>query len=239
MINIVRSIVDAIYRDRRLLAAIIVINIAGSLFGAYYYWEQLMMTPVYLWIFVPDCPLYTLFMIFALLLIIMGKPSDTFNAITSVGLSMYGTWTVLVLLYFSEIYFRPANSLLSSAMLISHIGMALECVLLLPYLKNVKTVSWVVAGAWFLVQTIVDYFLWFIRDGDLMRTHPLAIMEYYTRGHYVIDKLAVKLDTMMYVTFAMVVVFLALNYILAKTWPANDPRLLKTEAIAVKNESGN
>src|SRR5512146_888785 len=126
MFGLIRKIIDGINADRRLLIVILLINIAGSLFGLYYYWDQLMVTPWYLWLAVPDCPLYTFFMIFALLLVLLGRPSDTLNAVTAVGLSMYGTWTVVVLLYFREIYFSPANALMSSGLWISHAGMALE-----------------------------------------------------------------------------------------------------------------
>jgi len=53
--NPFKWVVDLVYGDKRLLALIVLINIAGSAFGLYYYWEQLMMTPWYYWIFVPDC----------------------------------------------------------------------------------------------------------------------------------------------------------------------------------------
>jgi len=130
--NPIQWVVDLVYGDKRLLALIVLINIAGSAFGLYYYWEQLMMTPWYYWIFVPDCPLYTFFMIFALIFIATGKRYDRSNVITAVGLAMYGTWTMFVLLYFSEVYFAPENALMSAALWISHCGMALESIFLLP-----------------------------------------------------------------------------------------------------------
>ena len=99
-----------------------------------------MMTPWYLSIFVPDCPLYTFLMIFALIFLVLGKRYNTFNTIVTVGLSMYGTWTMLVLLYFNELYFSPANALMSTGLFVSHGGMALESVLLLPYLKKTKII---------------------------------------------------------------------------------------------------
>ncbi len=141
MINPVKMVVDLVFKDKRILALIIIINIIGSLFGLYYYWDQLMMTPWYLWLFVPDCPLYSFLMVFALAFIAAGKRYDTFNVVTAVGLAMYGTWTMLVLLYFSEIYFAPENALMSSGLWISHLGLALESVLLLPYIKKAGIVS--------------------------------------------------------------------------------------------------
>ncbi len=218
MFNPVKWVVELVHGDRRLLVIIILINIIGSAFGLYYYWDQLTMTPWYYWLFVPDCPLYTFFMIFALLLIAVGKPNDTFNVVTAVGLAMYGAWTMLVLIYFGEVYFAPENALMSSALWISHCGMALESVFLLPYIKKAGILSWIVAAAWFLVQDFMDYFVPFMSHGQVMRLHPLALMEYYTRGMGSFAFLAAKLDTLMYITFAMTLIFVIGMYLLGKAW---------------------
>lgn len=218
MINPVKYVIDLVYGDKRILALVIIINIIGSLFGLYYYWDQLMMTPWYYWIFVPDCPLYTFFMIFALLFIAMGKRFDTFNTITAVGLAMYGTWTMIILLYFSEVFFAPQNALMSVGLWVSHCGMALESVLLLPYIKRSGPVSWAIAGAWFLAQDYFDYFVPFTYAGLPMRLHPLAIMEYYTQGTAGISQLLSKLDMVMYLTFALTVAFIIAMFALSKIW---------------------
>ncbi len=218
VINPVKFVVDLVYGHKPLLALVILINIVGSLFGLYYYWEQLMMTPWYYWLFVPDCPLYTFLMIFALIFIAAGKRFDTFNVVTAVGLAMYGAWTMLVLLYFREVYFAPGNALMSAALWISHCGMALESVLLLPYIKKTGIISWLIAGAWFLVQTFFDYFVPFTYAGLPMRLHPLAIMEYYTRGAISFDFLLSRLEVVMYMTFAMAVIFTAAMFVLSRAW---------------------
>ncbi len=218
MLNPVKIVVDLVYGHKALLGLVILINIFGSLFGLYYYWDQLMMTPWYYWIFVPDCPLYTFFMIFALIFLIFGKRNDIFNTITAVGLAMYGTWTMIVLLYFSEIYFAPVNALMSTGLFVSHCGMALESVLLMPYLKKTSIVPWLIAGAWFLVQTFFDYFVPFTYNGLTMRLHPLAILEYYSQGYPGFDVLSLKLGVVMYMTFAMCILFVGIVYALSKTW---------------------
>jgi uncharacterized membrane protein YpjA len=218
LIKIVRSIVDWVYRDTRILGLVISINIIGSLFGLYYYWDQLMATPWYYWIFVPDCPLYTFLMIFALIFLVLGKRYDTFNTLTAVGLAMYGTWTMIVLLYFNELYFAPANALMSTGLFVSHCGMALESVLLLPYLKKTGILPWLIAGVWFIVQTFFDYFVPFTYNGLVMRLHPLALLEYYSQGYPGFDVLVSKLDVVMYMTFAMCIIFAGIVYVLSKTW---------------------
>ena len=218
MFNPVKFVVDLVYRDRRILALIIIINIIGSAFGLYYYWEQLMMTPWYYWLFVPDCPLYTFLLIFALLFIVMGKRFDTFNTITAVGLALYGTWTMLILLYFREVFFSPENALMSCALWISHCGMALESVLLLPYIKKARIVSWAIAGAWFFILGFFNYFVWFTYNGLPMRLHPLAVMEYYTQGTAGYSELSSKLNTVMYLTFALNVIFIVGMFALSRIW---------------------
>lgn len=218
MINPVKMVVDLAYGHKLILALVIIINVIGSLFGLYYYWDQLMMTPWYYWLFVPDCPLYSFFMIFALIFIAMGKRFDTFNVITTVGLAMYGAWTMLTLIYFREVFFAPENALMSVGLWVSHLGLALESVLLLPYIKKASIMPWALAGIWFLAQDYFDYFVGFTYTGHLMRLHPLAIMEYYTRGMASYGYLLAKLDVMMYATFAMTFFFIALMFFISRKW---------------------
>jgi uncharacterized membrane protein YpjA len=209
MFGPLRRTIEIINGNRWLLFAILLINIAGSFFGLYYYWDQLAMTPWYLWIAVPDCPLYTFFMVIALTLILIGKPWNTFNAITAVGLSMYGTWTVLVLLYFGEFFFSPVYATGSWERLISHGGMALEGFLLLPYLTKTKLFSWAATALWFLALDSVDYFYQFAYAGLPMRTHPLAVVELYRLVS------PAKVDMLPVITFGLSLIFFVAMVILS------------------------
>jgi hypothetical protein len=96
--------------------------------------------------------------------------------------------------------------------------MALECIFLLPHVKNAGIASWAVATAWFLLQTFMDYFVPFTYNGEAMRLHPLALMEYYTQGMSSFGFLSAKIDTMMYITFAMALIFAGLIYIVSRRW---------------------
>jgi uncharacterized membrane protein YpjA len=215
--GLARRIIEKINADRRLLLVVLLINVAGTLFGLYYYWEQLGMTPWYLWLAVPDCPLYTLFMAIALTLILIGKPWTTFNAITAVGTTMYGTWTVIVLLWFGEVFFSSGNVEPTMQRLISHGAMAFEGVLLLPYLTKAKPAHWALAALWFVVLDSVDYFYHFTYDGLLMRTHPLAVMEYYWQG--ISDTaMQAKIDSLAYLTFGLTAIFFALLVVLSRVY---------------------
>jgi uncharacterized membrane protein YpjA len=236
MINLIKRIIDGIYKNKPLLAIIIFINILGSMFGLYYYWGQLMMTPAYLWIFVPDCPLYTFFMIFALILIIKSKTSDTFYAITATGLAIYGFWTMFTLLYFNEYFFVRGSELMSSALFISHFGMALESVLLVPYLKNVKLISWAITATWFFIHDIVDYFIYFSYRGILARTHPLATLEFLLKKYGIVEPIA-KMDGMFYITLGMMIIFLAFIICLSKIWPSEKINTATIEVAKIKKEN--
>ncbi len=214
MFALPRKIIEAVNADRRLLITVLLINVAGSAFGLYFYWDQLMKTPWYLWLAVPDCPLYTFFMIFALALVLLRKPSDTLNAVTAVGLTAYGTWTMLVLLYFGEVYFSPGNELMSSALWVSHGGMALEGFLLLPYLGRVRPISWAFTALWVLVLDAVDFFYRFDYHGQLMRTHPLALMELGNTN----AALQAKIDSLVYVTFGLTFGFFVIMVALSRLY---------------------
>jgi hypothetical protein len=96
--------------------------------------------------------------------------------------------------------------------------MALECIFLLPHVKKAGIISWAAAGAWFLLQTFMDYFVPFTYNSVIMRLHPLALMEYYTRGMGSFGFLSAKIDTMMYITFAMTLIFIALIYAVSRKW---------------------
>jgi uncharacterized membrane protein YpjA len=197
-----RRIIEKVNADCGLLLIVLLINVAGTLFGLYYYWERLGMTPWYLWLAVPDCPLYTLFMAIALTLILLGRLWTTFNAITAVGTTMYGAWTVIVLLWFGEVFFTPGNVGPTMERLVSHGAMAFEGVLLLPYLTKAKPVSWAITVLWFIVLDSIDYFYHFVYQGLPMRTHPLAVMEYYGQGIYSAAMQA-KIDSLAYLTFGL------------------------------------
>ena len=218
MLKLLWRAIDGIDGDRRLLAVILLINVAGSLFGLYYYWDQLMMTPPWLWLAVPDCPLYTFFMIFALALILLHKPWDMLNTITAVGLSAYGTWTCVALIYFSELYFSPGNALFSAGLWASHFGMALEGFLLLPFIAKAKPFSWAATAIWFLVLDAVDFFYRFTYNGLPMRTHPLAVLEYYIQNDPYQAALLAKIDTLAYVTFGLTAIFFVAMLLLSRAY---------------------
>jgi uncharacterized membrane protein YpjA len=141
------------------MIAIIVINIAGSVVGLFYYWDQLVSASPFAWVFIPDCPLYT--MLVAVVLAVYAstkRSSDLINFITAVGLAKYGTWTVVVVLGFSAFYFSIDSSLYT-VLVLMHIAMAAEFILPLLLIRKLKFRVPAVALVWFLANDFADYFL--------------------------------------------------------------------------------
>ena len=133
----------------------IFLNAMGILAGAYVYADQIAMHPLYLALFVPDCPLY----VFLSLLIIFGIiRNEFFSFIVSIGMVKYGLWTVFVLFFHSSYYFAPGMLAISVIFVVGHMGMALEGLALLPQ-KKITLVMLVLAAGWFLLNDYSDYFL--------------------------------------------------------------------------------
>jgi len=151
---------------------LLLINVGAVLVGYMYYQDQLATTPFYLWIFVPDCPFYVLLFLLSFGLAqfsaksggssLLGSisrlvRSDTFNFVVSIGLVKYALWTMFVLLFYSSTFFSPPYSAQSYFLFFAHIGMALECLLLLPKKVDMKMLG--IALAWFLLNDVMDYFV--------------------------------------------------------------------------------
>jgi uncharacterized membrane protein YpjA len=150
-------------------------------------------------------------------LILIGKPWTTFNAITAVGTTMYGAWTVIVLLWFGEVFFSPGNVGPTMERLVSHGAMAFEGVLLLPYLTKAKPLAWALTGLWFIALDSIDYFYHFTYQGLPMRTHPLAVMEYYGQGIYD-TAMQAKIDSLVYLTFGLTAAAFVLIVVLSRVY---------------------
>ena len=89
--------------------------------------------------------------------------------------------------------------------------------LLLPYLTKAKPVHWAITALWFVVLDSVDYFYHFTYNGLPMRTHPLAVMEYYWQG--ISDTaMQVKIDSLAYLTFGLTAIFFTLIVVLSRVY---------------------
>ena len=153
------GIFNKILKSTYILTVIITINLIGTLAGFYYYSNQLSSSPVYLWPFIPDCPLYTMLVVIVLVTFhFTNKSVDLLSFITSIGLAKYGTWTVLVVLGFSSFYFSIDRNVYV-VIACAHVLMALEFILPLYIIKEIKKSYVLAAFIWFFLNDFFDYYV--------------------------------------------------------------------------------
>ena len=132
-------------------------NIAGTIYGWYYYRYQLLSTPPHLWFLVTDSPNSTLFFVVALVLMKLNRKNDSVSFFASANLIKYGLWTDFVLLFHRDFFFAPERYLLYSGIFVTHFLMAVEA---LPLAYTIGRIRWsfTLALIWLLGNDYVDYF---------------------------------------------------------------------------------
>lgn len=146
---------DVLFR-RKTLILIALVNLLGTVFGFYYYSDQLLSTDLLLWIFVPASPIATLLFAVSIYLNADDKGLPILDALAFISNLKYGLWTIIVLTYYSEIFFSPNSIGLYTFMLISHFGMALQAFLLFKW-KKIGLKALLGAFFWYLVNDFIDY----------------------------------------------------------------------------------
>lgn len=135
------------------------INLLGSIYGFYWYKNQLMETDWYWLIFVPDSPTASTFFTLVLGLYLIQKRSPLLEAFAAITLFKYGIWAVVIIIWGGLVDSRPFMEALDWQhwMLIgSHLGMALQAILYTPF----YTFKWKeigVVATWTLLNDFLDY----------------------------------------------------------------------------------
>ncbi len=185
------SVSEKIFSNKKLLYFLILANFIGALYGfIFYYGARLLSTPLHLWIFVPDCPLFSLFMSLTFLLILLKKESSLLFFFSLVGALKYGFWTVFVLTFFNDFYFTPEKTFMYAVLLIAHIFLFAESFLLVKKIKF-KFYYLLPTLLFFLANDFSDYFL---------GTHPPIPLD--------------ELNFMFYLTLISSLFFILLAFIL-------------------------
>ncbi|WP_284141303.1 MULTISPECIES: DUF1405 domain-containing protein [unclassified Virgibacillus] len=140
--------------DKRFLILLFIVNLAGTIYGFYWYKYQLAMTPNIFLLFVPDSPTASLFFTIFLLFFIFGRNTPYIEALGMITLFKYGVWAVVmnVLTLIVDGSLSPAGYMLIA----SHGAMAIQGLLYAPYYK-IKTRHIVVAAIWTLHNDVIDY----------------------------------------------------------------------------------
>lgn len=153
MRDMTRSLLRFILDRPWVMTALILINLAGAVYGFYWYKEQLSITPWYLWVFTPECPIQALLFAAVLSLRLRGLSSNLLNTVTFLGLIKYGAWTVAILGYHQLT--GGFLSLLQWGLLISHAGMVLQGLVFLPLIYPRAVLALV--PLWFGAMDFLDY----------------------------------------------------------------------------------
>lgn len=146
--------IGALLWDRKFMWMLFWVNLAGAVYGYYWYKQQLIESPAWLLPFVPDSPTSSLFFTIALFLWLFRKSSPIIEMLAVMTSFKYGIWAVVVLLMYGidDGYIIPANVML----IVSHAGMAIEVVLYnFAYRFQAKHI-WI-GAIWLLLNDFFDY----------------------------------------------------------------------------------
>lgn len=149
-------ILTAWLKNKKFIALLFVVNVLGTIYGYYWYKNQLLATDWRLLPFVPDSPTASLFFTFVLLSFLLSKRWPLIEAFAAVTLVKYGIWAT-VMIFWTALLGGPMNG--THYMLVfSHLGMALQAVLYAPFF----TFRWrelLIVAVWVLANDYVDYTL--------------------------------------------------------------------------------
>lgn len=156
--GLVRSLWDwflSIPNQRPLIYALIVVNFLGSLYGFYWYRDQLITTAPWMWIFVADSPLSTFYLTTVLLLFLSKRNPAPLDGLAYLGLVKYGFWTMFVIGLFWVT--GGAFSWVDLLLFLSHLAMLVQSFLFFRRHPATRA-SLGFAMAWYLVNDYLDYF---------------------------------------------------------------------------------
>ena len=140
----------------RLLWPIVLVNLAGTAFGFWYYRFQFADTPVVAWPVVPDSPLATLFIALSLAAWRLDADRPWLHALAFFGCIKLGAWTPFVQLVVNGQGATP--TWLYQFLIWSHAAMVVQAFLIQRYGEfPVRAVA--VALAWYGLNDLVDYFV--------------------------------------------------------------------------------
>ncbi len=124
------------------------------MYGYWWYKDQLALTPLHFYIFVPDSPTASLFFVFVLIMFLYKKNWPLMEAFAAVTLIKYGVWAVAMNI---SAGFAGTTLVFQHYMLIfSHLGMAIQAVLYAPYYR-IKPRHLVIVSIWTFHNDVIDY----------------------------------------------------------------------------------
>jgi uncharacterized membrane protein YpjA len=140
--------------NRSILKLLLIVNIAGTIYGYYWYGWQLKQTPGIFLAFVPDSPTASLFFVLVLIAFLLRKNWPLIEALAIVTLFKYGIWAVVmnIFVFIVQGELEPVGFML----ILSHFAMAVEGLLYAPFYRF-KLKHLVITAIWTLHNDIIDY----------------------------------------------------------------------------------
>lgn len=142
----------------RLAWLIVAVNLAGTVFGFWYYRFQFGVEPVFAWPVVPDSPVATLFIALSIAGWKLGHSREWLNALAFFGCLKLGAWTPYVLLIFRDAFVATTPTWLYWFLFFSHLAMVVEGLVIYRY-SDFPVWAVAVALAWYGFNDLVDYFV--------------------------------------------------------------------------------
>ncbi|OLS40250.1 DUF1405 domain-containing protein [Bacillus sp. MRMR6] len=140
--------------NRSVLMLLLIINIAGTVYGYIWYGWQLKDTPAKFLLFVPDSPTASLFFVFVIIAFLLRKNWPLMEALALVTLIKYGVWAVVM----NALVFAVQGDLdpIGLMLIFSHFAMAVQGVLYAPFYRF-KWWHLIVTAIWTLHNDVIDY----------------------------------------------------------------------------------
>lgn len=137
---------------------VVLINLAGTVFGFWFYRFQFTETPVWLWPLVADSPIATFVIAVAFTLWALGRPNEYVTAVAFFGNIIFGLWTAWVLVTAWEASVAQSGLGMHLFLVGSHLAMVVQA-LVLHRISAFRLRPIIVATAVYTVNLAVDYFL--------------------------------------------------------------------------------
>lgn len=150
-----RKLLHPVFRSNWFYIVLLFNNLFGTLYGFYWYLDQITTSPVYMWPFIPNSPLTVLYFFIVLILLIRKKRSPFMEGLAYFGLIKHGLWTVaIVTLYQMGANYFPENLMLW----FGHAYMALQAILFWYYFGLPLSLGQAVAiSGWYIFNDYLDY----------------------------------------------------------------------------------
>jgi uncharacterized membrane protein YpjA len=152
--------------NKKVILFLAIANLLGAIYGFYWYKNQLLASPKFLWPFIPDSPLATLFFAIFLFLLFFNKKVPFIEALASVTIFKYGIWAVAIIFWGAwntehsivKMLMVETIDWLDVLLIFSHLIMAAQAVIFFRK-YSYGFVSILIVAIWVFFNDILDYTL--------------------------------------------------------------------------------